>query len=207
MNEIWRDIKEYNGKYQVSNLGNVRRIYEKKQSKMLSTNISGNGYLRVFLYNEDKTRNVVFVHKLVAKAFIPNPHGYTVVNHKDENKTNNRVDNLEWCTQSYNVRYSLDRHEKRREQCMKNILNKNGSSLSWWYKKGNAHTRTERVNQYTYEGEFIKTHNTASSAAIEVKTTNSGHILDACDRNARTDRVRKRKHKAGSGGFVWEYAK
>ena len=113
MIEEWRDIKGYEGIYQVSNLGNVCSLdrvikhYPKdyfQEGKVLSPALSRNGYPMVILvnHNKRKTRNV---HRLVAEAFIPNPNNLPQVNHKDENKTNNCVDNLEWCTQKYNLNY------------------------------------------------------------------------------------------------------
>lgn len=100
--EKWRDIDGYCGKYQVSNKGNVRTMQNGKTKCLkLKDNF---GYMCVVLYN-GKTRKDAKVHRLVAEAFIPNPNNYPVINHKDENPSNNCVDNLEWCTQQYNVTY------------------------------------------------------------------------------------------------------
>lgn len=108
MNQIeeeWRDIAGYDGKYQVSNLGRVKstnyRCAGKEQTLKL---LYRNGYLRVALYKNGKN-NRLTVHRLVAEAFIPNQNNLPQVNHKDENKLNNRVDNLEWCTAKYNNNY------------------------------------------------------------------------------------------------------
>lgn len=117
MKEVWRDIKGYEGIYQVSNLGNVRsldRMYEYHNSsgevyfreykgKVLTQNNSLR-YKQISLSNRGSTGNFL-VHRLVAEAFIPNPDNLPEVNHKDENPSNNRVDNLEWCTKSYNINY------------------------------------------------------------------------------------------------------
>ncbi len=103
--EIWKDIKGYEGFYQVSNLGRVRSL-PRPQTKggILKPNIR-NGYEAVILCVEGNIRNIS-VHRLVAKAFIENPKGYKIVNHIDENKLNNNASNLEWCTQSQNIRKS-----------------------------------------------------------------------------------------------------
>lgn len=114
MVEEWRDVKGYEGVYQVSNIGNVRsksRFVPAKNgskrivtAKMLVPSISSAGYYRVSLGN-CHGRHMCSIHRLVAEAFIPNPNNYPCVNHKDENKLNNAVDNLEWCTHAYNSRF------------------------------------------------------------------------------------------------------
>lgn len=107
MVEIWKDIQGYDGKYSVSNLGNVRsNCYGKV--RLLKPMLSAgryNGYLMVTLY-KDSVGKKVKVHRLVAEAFIPNPNRLPVINHKDEDRTNNRADNLEWCTIAYNTTYN-----------------------------------------------------------------------------------------------------
>jgi hypothetical protein len=105
MKEIWKDIKGYEGIYQVSNYGNVKNI---KTNKMKVPNLSNKGYLRVLLSN-NKIKKQCSIHRLVADAFIDNPFNLKQVNHKDENKLNNNVNNLEWCTCQYNVDYSISK--------------------------------------------------------------------------------------------------
>lgn len=120
--EIWKDIKEYEGLYQVSNLGKIRSLdravrknYNKyvSKGKILKQEIR-NTYYTVQLNKEGK-RKVFQVHRLVAQAFIPNYNNYPIVNHIDENPVNNMVENLEWCTQKYNVC-----HSKWKMYCTKN---------------------------------------------------------------------------------------
>ena len=123
MNEIWKDIEGFEGLYQVSNFGNVKCLEHKcpgrykdkprtvKEHLMKQT--KGNkGYMYVILSNCDRGKTFL-VHRLVAKAFIPNPDNNPVVNHKDENKENNSVENLEWCTSLYNNTYN-DIHLRRK---------------------------------------------------------------------------------------------
>lgn len=111
--EIWKDINGYDGLYMVSNYGRVyfkgcksmgRRHHRDRISRMLHERNSF-GYKVVTLIDINGNRYDCKVHRLVAKAFIPNPHNYPYINHKDENKANNCVSNLEWCTPSYNNHY------------------------------------------------------------------------------------------------------
>ena len=113
MQEIWKDIKGYEGKYQVSNLGRVRSLYDqnqfKKNSRIKILKLGErNGYSVINLQNKfkPKERKSYQVHRLVAEAFIPNPENKPIINHIDENKKNNIVTNLEWCTQKENVLHS-----------------------------------------------------------------------------------------------------
>lgn len=114
MQEIWKDIKGYENRYQVSNLGKIRRKnydYRSPKYRILKPKIEKNGYYRITLSfnNCSKTYGI---HRLVAQAFIPNPNNYPIINHKDENPSNNYVENLEWCTYSYNSSYGSARYRK-----------------------------------------------------------------------------------------------
>lgn len=99
MNEIWKEVDD---RYSVSNLGRVKSNYGNKE-RILKQRVV-NGYLKVNLYKNTVMKSVS-VHRLVAEAFIPNPENLPQVNHKDENKENNHIDNLEWCTSEYNCNY------------------------------------------------------------------------------------------------------
>lgn len=124
-NEIWKAAVGYEGKYEVSNFGRVRSLprYVRNsvgsktfvEGKLLTPCKDKAGYLRIILSDKNYKKKLWTVHRLVALAFLDNPSNLPVVNHKDENKENNRVDNLEWCTQSYNLSYN-DGQRKRRER-------------------------------------------------------------------------------------------
>lgn len=102
--EIWRDIEGYEGLYQVSSWGRVRIVFCNDLYKILNPETTKKGYLRVDLYN-GPSRKHFKVHRLVAKAFIPNPKNKPQVNHKDGNKKNNSVTNLEWVTDAENKKH------------------------------------------------------------------------------------------------------
>ena len=128
MEEIWKDIKDYEGHYQVSNLSRVKSIKFGKEI-ILKQHIRG-GYYSVVL-SKNGILKIFKVHRLVAQAFIPNPNNYKEVNHKDENKQNNVISNLEWCDRKYNQNYGT-RTERVAEKCSK------------------------KVYQYTLDGKFVK---------------------------------------------------
>lgn len=108
--EEWRGISEYDGLYEVSNFGRVKRLAReltdgrKIKEKIMANVKDKDGYLTIVLYKNKKAKGFK-VHRIVAKAFIPNPDNMPVVNHKDEDKTNNHVSNLEWCSYVYNNNY------------------------------------------------------------------------------------------------------
>lgn len=106
MYEIWKDVDGYDGKYLISNYGRLKSFaQDKTNGKIKLGNLTHKGYLAVLLYDADGNKRWYPVHRLVANAFIDNPDDLPQVNHKDEIKTNNHVDNLEWCTNEYNVNY------------------------------------------------------------------------------------------------------
>lgn len=124
---MWKDINGYEGIYQISNLGNVvslDRISTKRdrwgkiidyhlKSKIIKTSHNNKGYSIIHLYKNKKSKTFL-LHRLVAEAFIPNPKGLLEINHKDENKDNNCVDNLEWCTRKQNNNYGIQSKDGRR---------------------------------------------------------------------------------------------
>lgn len=115
--EIWKDIKGYEGYYQVSNLGSIKRLrtivktrggaYRSDPCKILKPEYTYDGYLRIALMREHKKQRFQ-IHRLVADAFIPNPENKEQVNHINGNKADNRAENLEWCSSSENMRHSFD---------------------------------------------------------------------------------------------------
>ena len=146
--EYWKPVVGYEGLYEVSNWGRVKSLKKLVKShnkwgecyitineKILKKRIDKYGYERVMLYKHGKSK-LKQVHRLVAEAFIDNPDNLPQVNHKDEDKLNNNVDNLEFCSVLYNNTYN-ERHKKIAE---KNINGK----------------KSKPVLQYDLEGNFIK---------------------------------------------------
>ena len=128
--EIWRDIEGFDG-YQISNEGRVRS-FKRGKEKILKAQIN-KGYLQLEL-RKNGVRKKEFIHRLVAQAFIPNPQNLPEVNHKDENKTNNCVENLEWCDRKYNVNYGtgVQRRAKKQSKCVDQIDAVTGEIVHKW---------------------------------------------------------------------------
>ena len=177
MKEIWKDVKGYEGLYQVSNLGNVKsldRVVEHEKGNLTKRNLKGDilkirtihGYAYITLSKDNKLKSYR-VHRLVAQAFIPNPNNYPTVNHKDENRLNNRVDNLEWCTQKYNNDYSGTREKavnanKKKVRCIETgeIFDSTADAARYYNLKSPAHIaaccRGVRKKSAGHTWEYIK---------------------------------------------------
>lgn len=128
-NEIWKPIIEFEDRYEVSNFGNIKSI---KSGINLKPAKSKKGYLLVSLYNGISSKSKR-VHRLVAEAFIPNPYNLPQVNHKDENKENNNINNLEWCDNNYNIHYGTV-IKRSKIPLMKKVLefDLNGNFIKEW---------------------------------------------------------------------------
>lgn len=149
--EYWKPVLGYEGLYEVSNLGRVKSLdrwvkgiynsVQLKRGKIIKPRKTWDNYIVVNLSKDGKMKTVK-VHRLVAQAFLPNPDNLPQVNHKDEDKNNNTVDNLEWCTNLYNHRYGT---------CIKRI----------------AASNCKPVLQYTLDGEFVREWESAKQAERE----------------------------------------
>lgn len=191
MKEEWKDIKGYEGYYQVSNLGNIKSfIYFNGHEYIYRERIlkpQNNRYLTVRLAKNKKVKQYT-IHRLVAEYFISNEDKKPYVNHKDGNKYNNRVDNLEWCTAKENTQHAYKNNliaritERKKEATLKNV------------KKAWEKTR-KKINQYDLNGNFIKEYKSISEAS---KTNNipTSSISNCCKKNVHT-----------AGGYIWQYAR
>ena len=149
--EIWCPIKGFEGLYEVSDKGRVRSLKFGKE-RILKPG-RNTGYLLVCLYKNGE-KKWCKVHRLVAKTFIPNPDNLPEVNHKDEDKENNSVQNLEWCDQKYNINYGT-RTQRQAEKCSKPVL------------------------QYTKDGEFVMEWKSMQDVQRNLNYS-QGHISSCC---------------------------
>ena len=152
--EVWKDVVGYEGFYQVSNLGRVRSVDRlingryaghktKVKGKILNTFTSKTGYVRVALHINKKV-NKFSVHRLVAQAFIPNQDNKPQVNHKDEKRDNNNVNNLEWVTAKDNSNYGT-RPKKISEIKSKPVISVSAGGLMRWFKSATEAANTLNV--------------------------------------------------------------
>lgn len=151
MEEIWKDIKNYEGIYQISNLGRVKRI-DLLRERFLKDSDNGYGYKIVGLCKNNKRVNH-YIYRLVANAFLENINNYKEINHIDNNPSNNKLENLEWCDRSYNVKYSYDKGKHIPQKIMQGIT-------------GYKHPISKPVKQYDLKGNFIKEYGSANLASL-----------------------------------------
>lgn len=192
MTEVWREVKGFEGLYEVSNCGRVKSLnyHLTGQTRLLKPCNSAHGYLRVFL-SKDGRMTGKLVHRLVAEAFLENPLNFPEVNHKDEVKTSNFVfigedrkavlakSNLEWCDHKYNINFGT--RNERHAKAMKDKL-------------VNHQKMSKRVLQYDIEGNLVQ--EWPSAQEVKRKTGwDVGNISSACHGKLKT-----------AYGFVWRYA-
>lgn len=164
MYEVWKDIPGCEN-YQVSTWGNVRT---KRSFKLLKTFTSKRGYKHITIkINEKYVRTGV--HRLVALTFIPNPNNYPIINHKDEDPSNNTCGNLEWCTPSYNVNYGT--RNARASKKMKENWRAKGCGDKPDLRK--TRYKSKRVAQYDMQGNLIDIYDSIAEAETVTGTCHS----------------------------------
>lgn len=145
-------IEGYGGRYLISSAGEVYSMLTKQRK---NTEIANNGYERVTLWKDGEGKHFL-VHRLVAKAFIPNPNNYEMVNHIDGNKRNNNVENLEWCSASHNMKHAYENH----------LIT----------------PKTTKVAQYTKDFKLIRIWESIAQACEELNLNHS-NIVTVCKQN------------------------
>lgn len=182
MEEVWKDIDGYEGLYQVSNMGKVRSLKRNNTNgKILRKCINKRGY-EVVYFSKGNKKYAQRVHRLVAIAFIPEAKNKPQVNHIDGNKLNNCMNNLEWCTQSENIKHAYDNNLYANQR---NIAKRTMAQ----------HSTAKPVNQLDLNGKFIKRWGCIKEAGIFLGREKPTSIVSCC---------KGRKNTAY--GFKWEYA-
>ena len=187
-NEIWRDVVGYEGLYQISNLGRLKHLatprkkgtgkYERDEH-FCTSHVQNNGYLVVDLYKDNK-RKTFLVHRLVAMSFLLNPQNYEFINHIDNNRKNNCLSNLEWCTKSYNTKYSYDTNDRRKK-------------MNWKSGKDNANSKAVLMSDMN--GKVIKRYECIMDTERELG------IWSSCIVSCLKGRTKT------AGGYKWNYVK
>lgn len=205
--EIWKEIKGYEGLYQVSNMGRVKSLKRYKEGlknslilvpeKLMKIRTNGNGYNQIQLYKDGVSRTYL-VHRLVAQAFLPNPDNKPEVNHINTVKTDNRVwvnedgsidyekSNLEWCTKTENANNPLTKEHYR--ECNLGERNPSFNRIS------EKHYASKPVIQFTKDGYMIRKWNCMRDILRCKVVKNVGDISACCRGKLKT-----------TGGYVWKY--
>lgn len=196
--ELWKDIKGYEGLYQVSNEGRVKSldhtivcdngkgVATKKQSgKIRKFTELVKGYKRVTL-SKDGIEKQYSVHRLVAEAFIDNPDNLPCVNHKDENPRNNDCTNLEWCTHKYNLNYGTC--QQRKKEKLKGKKMKAPQELLAAIK-----AKRKKVYQYTLDGKLLCVYNSLREAS-RLNNISAGNLSCVCNGKQKT-----------ANGYLWAF--
>ena len=186
MQEIWKSIEGYEEKYEVSNLGRVKSLKNNKgidRELILKPRISKNGYLYLNLWNNSVCK-AKKIHRLVAEAFCFKSDNAQCVNHINGVKTDNKAENLEWCTYSYNTKHAVE----------KGLIKPTIGKINGMYgKHGKNHPSSKPVLQFDMKGNFLK----EWESCIEAGTTLNlcGGSIQRC---ARGDRK-------SAFGYIWKY--
>lgn len=188
--EEWKTIEGYEGKYLISDKGNVKSLYDKNGSyreHILTSRSAKNGYLYVNLYKNSKSKTKK-IHRLVAETFISNSNKLPCINHIDGNKHNNCVNNLEWCTYSENTKKAIELGLIDKEKFFKS-----GKDNIMYNKHGKEHPSSISVLQYDLKDNFIKRWDNIKEAEQALKLY---HISNCCKGSRKT-----------CGGYKWKYEK
>lgn len=227
--EEWRDIEDYKGLYQISSYGRVKSLertvwdnrgyYRTVPEKIRKPQNNGRGYLYVALHKDGKSKNYL-VHRLVACAFIPNPQSLPCLNHKDEDKYNNHMDNLEYCSYSYNTNYgtrNLRASEKLKgrkpsEETVKKIVDKiRGRKHSEETKKKMSEKHKGRKHSEEQTRKIAEKHckaviatNKVTGQTIEFPSAMEAERQLGINHSSIAQCCKGGRYKS-AGGYVWQY--
>ena len=171
--EIWKDIPNYEGLYKINNYGKIKRLPFNRYIKTHNEK----GYIRVALCKNNKVKHL-YLHRLIALTFIPNPENKPEVNHKDGNKLNNNINNLEWSTRKENMNHARDTGLWKVTKNMKKGLD-----------------QSKATYQYNRCYRLLNVYNSAKEASLRTKI-NHGNICACCEGRRKT-----------AGGYIWSYLK
>lgn len=197
MNEIWKPIKGYEGYYEISNFGKVRSLdrivkqgtsLRKVKAKTINLHIGAYGYPCVSLCKDGKTKCFP-IHRLLARAFIPNPENKPHIDHIDTDKTNYRLDNLRWCTQKENMNNPLTLAFCKERVYTKERTEKINKTKIERKRK----TAPKKIYQFDKNGYLIKEYNSIREASIENNISRET-ISRCCHKEAMT-----------AGGYLWSF--
>lgn len=205
---LWKDIKGYEGLYQVSNLGNIKsmprtivtnnrfgKMTKYTKSREIKPHLNKKtGYYQVHLSKNKKTK-MFLLHRLVAETFIPNMDNKPQINHINANKTDNRIENLEWCTSSENIKHAFANnlsHSNFKVQCgsKHHFFGKHHSIES---KQKMKESHYKKIIQYDKNNKLIKIWNGIKQIEEELNI-NNGNISQCCRSKRKT-----------AGGYIWRY--
>lgn len=225
-NEVWKDIPDYEGLYQVSNLGRIKSLnFNKTGKEKIMKPRTGNRYYMIALW-KNGIRKDYLLHRIVAETFIPNTENKPFINHKDENCFNNSINNLMWCTHKENMNWGT-RNERISKANKGKVIPKNirekisksnkgkkiseeqkeylrkirtGIKLTEEHKKkisiSNKGKTAKKVNQYDLNGNFIKQWDCILDFYKSINKTKNNSSVSSCC---------KGKYKTAYG-YKWKYA-
>ena len=185
MQEIWKDVKEFEGYYQISNFGRLKSFKVDNAGKILKLTNRNGDYFSVVLCGIGKKNKSTRIHRLVAEAFIPNPENLPEINHIDGNKQNNCVDNLEWVTRQENLIHSMT------------VLHPKQNDGMIYY---NQHIRPKPIVQMNMNGQIIAEFESAEIASRQTGVC-SRNILQMANKTPyKKDHLRK-----SAGRYKWAF--
>ena len=182
--EVWKDVDGFEGVYQISNLGRLKSFRDKTDGKILSNKNKKGDYFSVILRKGDKVKSTR-IHRLVAEAFIPNPDNLHQVHHKDGNKQNNCVDNLEWVSEREH--HFITR--KQNPNVIRGLVNYN------------RFIRPKKIQQYSLNGELLAEYNNGKEAYLKTGVC-ARNIIQVASKTPYNQKGNVRKQ---AGGYIWKY--